>query len=308
MNKVKGESILLQFDFNCNLGSVEKGKTLSYTMNSVSDSKDDQFTVSKVDSRKHLLYTHIPSGVNINVGAEFTLFSSDRNHCVIPVVSIAGGKAALNTRKCSFEYEIREGLKLEARSGITKRPGTPGAASNLDSMYFLFGAGYPKISYSNALDKSTTDALKADSSISHTSFSLDLLGVYFPIYNGRMLCGGLAHVVRDAYSGESTKFEIYQIQAGISFLFFFNKQRFGKGFVLRTDVGAARYTATAVTDTTEGGLANTPAKNGYGAMAGGGWSFNLTESTLMLAQLLYAYRSMGDSNIATLTASLGLLF
>ena len=224
------------------------------------------------------------------------------------MVSVAAGSAALDTRQCSFEYEIRPGLKLEARAGITKRTGKQRGTVGLDSMYFLFGAGYPKISYGNAQDKSTTDTLRNDSSISNTSFALDLLGVYFPISNGTILCGGLAHVVRDGYSGSSTKYEIYQIQAGLSFLFFFNKQRFGKGPFLRTDAGVARYTATAVTNSTEGGLANTPAKNGWGAMAGGGWSFNVTDSALMLGELLYAYRSMGDSTISTLTVSLGFMF
>ncbi|MBI2520602.1 MAG: hypothetical protein HYV97_09290 [Bdellovibrio sp.] len=308
VNKVKGPNTLLQLDFNCNLASVEKGNSLSYTKELNPDSKLDNLVISRVEAKKHLIYANIPPSLTVNVGSEFTIFSPDRNYCIIAVVSISKNIAALNTRKCSFEYEIRVGMPLEARSNISKRGRTGQGSVGLDSMYFLFGAGYPTITYSNAQDKSTTDTLKSDSSVSNFRFALDLLGVYFPISNGLILCGGLAHVVRDGYSGGSTKYEIYQIQAGTSFLFFFNKQRFGKGLFLRADAGMARYTATAVTNSEEGGVSNTPAKNGWGAMAGGGWSFNATDSVMMMGQVLYAYRSMGDSKISTITAVLGLMF
>ena len=304
VNRVKGENALLQFDFNCRLNGVEKGQTLAYEMD-----KDSTKTleVSKVDSKKHLLFTNVPHDMAVKIGSEFTLFSSDRNHCVIPVVSVTGIVAGLNTRKCSFEYEIREGLKLEPRGGITKVSRGKGAAT-LDSMYFLFGAGYPKISYSSAHDKETVDALKNDSSVSNFAFALDLVGVYFPLSSGLILCGGVVHAVRDGYSGEGIKFEVYQIQAGPSILWFFNRQTFAKGVFLRGDVGYARYTATAVTSAEKGGVENPPAQTGFGAMAGGGMAFNVSDYFSLLAQGLYAYRSMGTSKISTVTFMLDLLF
>jgi|GEM_PF-7084104 len=316
VNKIKDGSVLIKLDQSCGVSGLSKGQTLKFSKGEKSSSagegggqSDLQFTVAGFNQAKHQATTKIPAGAQVSLGAQFTLFSTDNNYCIVSVVQVKGKLAYLDTRKCNFEYEIRAGLRLEVRSGVAQngKDYEPTAKAK-ENMYFIFGAGMAQPSYASTAQKTSVESLKSNSQVSHSAIALDLLGVYFPMKKKPALWGFVFNVVRDSYSGDSIKFEMYQFQIGPSLYYFFNKRKFARGPFLRGDVGGARFTQTAVTSSTTGGTTSQPSGTGFGVLAGGGYSFNFSDQFTLSAQLNYAYRSMGEIKVSTLSATLNVMF
>jgi hypothetical protein len=261
--------------------------------------------VESFEFSSHQIKVVIPINYEVSEGSVFNLYAFDARYCAVVVEKIIANAFFAKTTDCPFEFEIREGMRIELQKKITEQR----KAKNpmIDQYYLSMGFFYPKISYGGITEKKFTDGLKQDSSVSNIAFSFELLGLYYPMKNNRYWWGGSLRTAYDSYSGEGIAFEFYHILLSASALAFYNHQKKLSGPYLRADLGIARQMATQVNDSTTGQAALPSEKTGWGTLLGGGWALAWNNNYL-LPWLGYSYRSTSNSTVSLIELGLNFLF
>ncbi len=167
-----------------------------------------------------------------------------------------------------------------------------------ESWYTYWGVGYSSISYPSELQQ-MLDFLNEQSGVSNISLQLDLLGIYFHVAP-KTIAGVIINGVGDRYEVEGENFQINQYLYSASAMHYLGDS-FGSGPFLRVDVGLAKLAITSSFGSDE------TSESGFGLLVGGGWSFDLGGTRLLL-NLNYAHRSVEDESYNTVGLSIGGLF
>jgi len=167
-----------------------------------------------------------------------------------------------------------------------------------ESWYTYWGLGYASISYPTELQL-ILDYLKEQDGVSNTSLCLDMLGFYLHV-NPNTIGGVIINGAADRYEINGSSMQINQYIYGASVINY-PGETFGSGFFIRADVGLAKL----VVQSSE--TSDASSESGWGVLAGGGWSFDLGGTRLLL-NANYAYRSVESESYSTLGFSIGGLF
>lgn len=167
-----------------------------------------------------------------------------------------------------------------------------------ESWYTYWGGGYSSISYPSEL-QSFLDLINEQDGVSNISLHLDLLGFYWHLAN-KTIAGVVFNGVGDRYSKDDDYIQINQYLYSASVMQYLGED-FGSGPFLRTDIGLAKM----VLQSSEG--EDSSSDLGFGFLVGGGWSFDLGGTRLLL-NINYAYRGVEDETYNTIGFSVGGLF
>ena len=167
-----------------------------------------------------------------------------------------------------------------------------------ESWYTYWGLGYANVSYPADIQV-WIDLLKDQPEVSTMSISLDILGFYWHIAP-KTIAGFIINGVGDRFevSGESMQINQYLYAGSV---IHYPGQSFGSGFFLRADIGLAKLAVTSSFGEAAG------SESGFGLLGGGGWSFDLNGTRLLL-NVNYAYRGVESETYNTLSFSVGGLF
>lgn len=154
-----------------------------------------------------------------------------------------------------------------------------------ESWYFLpIALGYGSSIYTGNL-QILVDDLKKESGVRHTALSMDMLGLYLPVF-GRSTIGIIASAVSDSFTATYSEISVSQYIFGPSYMTFLGKER-GSGLFFRVDAGmgwvSTRGTIMGLT------VLNAQSRTGYGALAGGGYGFAWNEETRLLLTGSYSF-------------------
>ena len=286
------------------------------------DSKFLNYQVSDFIENQHLILVERINGDLISEDDLFNLFSPSKQFCVLEVTNVFDTSFYLNTEGCKFEFEIRKGLKLEPKSlrkqakgksekltqARQKKNPKKSQQIKLAPYYVHFGLGYGRPTYNSGADKATVDSLVSNDAVSRLSLHFDLLGLYFPVEDWRMLLGGNLGLSRDGFSGQGISFEFYHFFMGVSSIYYPFDELNLNGLFLRADLGFARQISTVIKSSETGTADNGSQKSGVGLRLGIGWGIEIQPKTILLPQVYYSILSLSDSKINTMVVQLGLLF
>ena len=167
--------------------------------------------------------------------------------------------------------------------------------SNTESFYIYIGFGYSKTFYPSELDE-IVEFLNEQDDVSHTPLAIDLFGIYFHA-TPKTIVGGILGGVADRYDrGERGAIQINQYLFGGSVMHYLGPS-FGSGVFIRSDIGVASVIADEIS----------LRENGLGILLGGGWSFDLG-GTRILLNANYTYRGFQSGSYHTISFSIGGLF
>lgn len=185
--------------------------------------------------------------------------------------------------------------KMDEIEKMTKEPVAPVT----ESWYTYWGLGFSKISYPSEMQE-LMDEIKDQEGISSASTSLDLLGFYWHI-KPKTIGGVVINGSSERIQNETDDwFQINYYISGGSIIHYIDKS-FGSGPFIRVDLGIA----DAVFQDSEGETVDS--ENGFGVLAGGGWSWDLG-GTRVLLNINYAHRIIEEETYRALGVSIGGLF
>ncbi len=164
--------------------------------------------------------------------------------------------------------------------------------------YTYWGMGASVVGYQDEMLQELYEAMD-ELADSRTSIGLDLLGIYLPVRN-QTIAGVIVNVAGDRFQFDNGWFQENYYLYSLSAIHYLS--RFGKGFFLRADGGISTYNY----QDSDGDNINGD-ENGYGLLLGGGYSFNLGGTSLMM-NLNYSYRTVETIKMNFVGLTLGALF
>lgn len=167
-----------------------------------------------------------------------------------------------------------------------------------ESWYTYWGVGLSNVNYPTEL-QNVLDLLNEKDGVQHMTLNLDLLGIYFNVAP-KTIAGVIINAIGDRYEKDGDYVQFNQYLYSASAMQYLGEY-FGSGPFLRADIGLANL---AIQNT---GSLTTTSDNGFGALVGGGWSFDFGGTRLLL-NLNYAYRSVESKTYNTINISVGGLF
>ena len=174
----------------------------------------------------------------------------------------------------------------------------PEMESNTESWYTYWGVGYSKVIYPHELQV-IIDSFNDQDGTRHTPVALDMFGFYWHI-TGNTIAGVNINGVGDRFAKAGSWSQINQYIYGVSFMHFPGNV-FGSGLFARTDFGLVKLVIQ------ESNGKTTVSNSGLGVLAGGGWSFDLG-GTRILLNINYAFRAVESESYNTFGFSVGGLF
>jgi len=172
------------------------------------------------------------------------------------------------------------------------------AESTTESWYTYWGIGYASVSYPPELQV-LIDLLNEQEGVSNMPLSLDILGFYWHL-TPKTIGGVIVNGVADRFNVNENYIQINHYLFGASVMHYLG-HNFGSGIFIRADAGLAKLIVSS------SGGGSSRSENGFGLLAGGGWSFDLGGTRLLL-NVNYAYRGVEDEAYKTLSFSIGGLF
>ncbi|MBT6326633.1 MAG: hypothetical protein HOJ35_11740 [Bdellovibrionales bacterium] len=283
---------------------IKIGSTVKYIYKTYEDINSFEFLVDTFDIKKHQITLILPQNSQIKSGMEFNLFSRDYNHCAVLVKKVASNIAYLDSSTCSFEYEIRKGLKLDLKSTLSIKKEKKVSQLKFKKSYLnlMFNLGYPYIKYSGT-DDLIINKYGKKTNKTHIPIAADLIGLYFSL--NKLLVGFTFNIIGDFYldfSNFGNSFQIDQASYSISSIYFFKTIKKYKFFV-RSDIGGAKFLSTQVVE-----LTDSSSKNGFSFVLGPGFSYKLTDKSSILVSSLYSYKKMTTSKIHSGLLMLGFMY
>ena len=174
--------------------------------------------------------------------------------------------------------------------------------STTESWYIYLGLGYANVSYPSEI-QDIIDQLKKQEGVSNTPLSIDL-GSYWhltPNTIGGVIINGVAdRFVIDRIGEDKNHMQFSHYLIGASVMHY-PGQAFVSGLFIRGDVGIAKIIiSSSFSNSSRSEIC-------LGLLAGGGWSFDLGGTRLLL-NVNYAYRGVEGEAYNTLAFSIGGLF
>jgi len=167
-----------------------------------------------------------------------------------------------------------------------------------ESWYTYWGVGAAQITYPDATDRFLNEFADLDG-VDRTTIAMDMLGFYWPISS--MTIGGVVvNGAGDRFDFQNEWFQYNHFTYSASMIHYLGS-RFGSGLFLRGDIGSARLNYQ------DSNKANENSENGLGVLIGGGWSFNLG-GTRILLNANYTVSKIEKEKTAIVGFSLGGLF
>ncbi|MFA4838081.1 MAG: hypothetical protein WC703_01215 [Candidatus Neomarinimicrobiota bacterium] len=185
------------------------------------------------------------------------------------------------------------GLILIANVAFAEQP-----ADGRESWYLYWGLGGAAITYPKGVQEAI-DIIEDVDGVQRTTISIDMLGFYFPL-TPKTIGGVVINSAGDRFDYEDTWFQWNQFLYGASVIHYVG-QRFGQGPFLRADAGLAKMNYQNSEDN------SIDSENGFGALVGGGISFDLG-GTRILLNLNYSFRKVEGDNYQIIGFSVGGLF
>lgn len=167
-----------------------------------------------------------------------------------------------------------------------------------ESWYTYWGLGWSNTDYA-APWKNTFDILESTPGIDRTRLSMDMLGFYFHAMPNTIV-GVIINGTADRFEKDSDYLQYNQYLYSGSVIQYLSEE-FGSGIFMRADVGLAKAVFQAK------GQKDLASKSGFGVLLGGGFSFDLG-GTRILLNANYALRKYENGNYKSLNLSIGGMF
>lgn len=289
--------------------------------------------VTDYSKRDHLVSVEFPDDHGIKEG-DFILIPFEGGYrCRLEVIKVLGENVVAHTRHCVNESQLKPGVEVESdpygddrtqypppkdeppetlgpvnydnilAERVDEPPQEVGQKSKNEWWYLYWGAGWGQVSYPDK-DRVVIDGLKASSGVSHLTFLLDMLGVYFPRKNFKTMFGGDISLAVDRFSNPTGAAQTSQYLISTSGVHFFGTN-IGDGVFVRGDFGIAVQSRQA--DGSGLGVGGSGYYLGFGMLAGLGYGIPISSGTRLLATALYAIRVMPNGNWGTFGLTVGLL-
>lgn len=274
------------------------------------------YEVAEVNQSKEIIAVWYKNGENqLAVGDSLTATLDDKT-CAMPIQRISTEKkfVVVSSRDCPFGKDLTKGTVLtisllnSSEPEVVEAPKPTQEKNDLRSKnedwYIYFGLGFGSVRYNNKDLQDALDTLKDDSSISHVTVVLDLIGFYYPVFNHSSMIGFVMSGVGESFERNSEKVSIYQYQYSFSAMRFFGTN-IGDGFFLRGDIGPTRFRVEAensqvsVSDESDWGL---------GFTLGGGYAVPVSRDTRLLLNSNISLRDAEGDKVMTLAFTAGFLF
>lgn len=291
--------------------------------------------ITDISKRDHLISIEFPDDPQI-VEGDYLLIPLEKGgyKCRVEAVKVLGETVIAHTRHCGDEKKIQVGMEAEKdpygddRTTFPSKNNLPdsvgpvqydnilaapedeapveaGQKSRNEWWYTYWALGPAWISYpQESFD--VVNPLRSTPGVSHLSFALDALGVYFPRRNFRTMVGGVASLAVDRFSDDSGSVQINQYLLSGSAMHFFGTN-IGHGIFVRGDLGLAWQIHSASGTGLGRGLAAVDYL-GVGFLLGAGYAYPITQGTRVMGTLAYAIRIFPNGSLGTASAAVGLLF
>ena len=190
-------------------------------------------------------------------------------------------------------------ILLMTMSGFSSRGyGQQSLAGNTESWYAYWGIGAADFTYPGEVND-LLEYLERQDGVTRTKLALDMFGFYWHV-NPMTVGGFIVNGAADAFEadGETMQWNHYLYSGS---MIHYLGTSFGKGLFIRVDAGLAKMVLQSSQDDP------ITSDNGYGGLVGGGWSFDLGGTRLLL-NANYAYRHIEGDDTEIISFSLGGLF
>jgi len=167
-----------------------------------------------------------------------------------------------------------------------------------ESWYLYWGLGGAAVTYPKAV-QDVIDIIEDADGVQRATISMDMLGFFFPVLP-KTIGGVVINSDGDRFAYEKSWFQWNQFLYGASVIHYVG-QRFGQGPFLRVDAGLAKMNYQDSEDN------SIDSEDGFGALVGGGFSFDLG-GTRILLNLNYSFRKVEGNNYQIIGFSVGGLF
>ena len=275
------------------------------------------YEVAEVNQSKEIIAVWYKNGDNQLVVGDSLTATVDGKTCSMPIERISNEKkfVVVSSKGCPFGNELRKGTALTISLlnsndlvEATSKPVLQSSDSNLRSKnedwYIYFGLGFGSARYNDKDLQDALDRLKDDSSVSHITVVLDLVGFYYPVFNHSSMIGFLISGVGETFEQNDEKISIYQYQYSFSAMRFFGTN-IGDGPFIRGDIGPTRFrvegknSQVSVSEESDWGL---------GFTLGGGYAVPLSSEARLLLNTNISLRDAEGDKVTTLAFTAGFLF
>ncbi len=171
---------------------------------------------------------------------------------------------------------------------------------NSESWYTYWGLGLADVAYPSGI-QNEIDWFDKQNGVSHISFSTDMFGFYWHL-TPKTIGGFIINASRESFKVrqfDNHELEINQYLYAVGMMHYIG-EAFGSGPFVRADLGLAGMKQNS-------GNKSIREEDGFGLLAGGGWSFDFGGTRLLL-NANYAYRGLENENYHTISFSVGGLF
>ena len=169
-----------------------------------------------------------------------------------------------------------------------------------ESWYMVWGLGISSVSYGEEIDQ-TIDFLEGLPGVDRTTLHFDMLGIYFPMVDGKTLFGGIINGFGDRIDYEGEYFEIDGASYSASIMHF-PQGTLGKGPFFRADFGPSILSI----DGSE--VTSSSSDWGFGGLIGSGLAYPLTPGTRLALTISYAFRRIEGENVGAWSAVISGIF
>ena len=282
--------------------------------------ESNSFKIHQILENALLISIKLPLQHQLKIGSK--LVADLSGPCLLEINKLYGEYATAETRNCSTRHLITLKtvlfpLKLEQKlqkEYIDSLP--PNTTQKIirqlkaKSWFTFWGLGVAK----NTMD-GPAGAIAFDGK-GRKNYSFDVLGIYFPLANNRMLMGFVTNLVLDKFKYTDTSDQTYDlsylhVMPSFSTLYFITDLEH-QGWFLRGDIGASKY---YISQDGPSSLDQENSSIGLGYLLGGGYSWQIPWRDYhwnLLLHANYAHRNVNTSThsiaIDTFTLSLGAIF
>lgn len=163
--------------------------------------------------------------------------------------------------------------------------------AQVEDWYTYWGIGVSDHTYPGDVQK-VLDDLESAPGIERTEGSIDMLGFYVPLPNVTSLIGFVISASYDNFKAEGAEMQVNHYLYSVSTMHFFGTEP-GQGFYVRGDAGMSKMLVTSSFN------APVASESGYGALAGIGYGFKLSEESRLLLNANYSLSRIEEENTST---------
>jgi hypothetical protein len=262
----------------------------------------------------------------LDLGDELKIKNEFAESCRSKVIEVNNPTAVVDVSDCNFAKSLKVGDSFALMSATDSTPNLESGLKRVqnenpqeeksfgpptpdESWYTLWGIGLSGVRYRDNTVRDEIHAANHEKATSRTTTNLDLFGFYWPLSDRHSMQGFIINSIDDFISDtdSNSDFTFSQAQYSYSFLRFYGAN-IGDGWFWRGDAGfvSSREHVDLQTDKTYNG--DTRTRNGYGALAGGGYAWPIGHDTRLLIGSYLTHRKMGGITANSYIGNVGFLF